>query len=66
MMTMLPRTEKIANLLRKSSKDERVTILGQIGALFCSDCGGETPDNPDADDAPELSLRCRCVIWADE
>jgi hypothetical protein len=29
---------------------------------FLPDCGGETPDNPDADDAPELSLRCRCVI----
>ena len=63
---MLPRTNKIAELLRKSDKDERVTILRQLGEVFCADCGGETPENPDADGAPELSKRCRCVIWCDE
>lgn len=63
---MLPRTTKIAELMRKSTKDERVTIMEQIAALFCKDCGGETPEYPDAAEAPDLAKRCRCVIWCDE
>lgn len=63
---MLPRAEKIANLLRKSTKDERVTVMKQVAEVFCEDCGGEMPEFPDAPGAPELSKRCRCVIWCDE
>lgn len=59
-------TDKLANELRKVDKDERVLIMQELTERFCVDCGGETPENPDAPGAPELSKRCRCVIWCDE